>query len=145
MEDNKAYQKRLLCLQIEFEEDADCGEIYSILYADTNITVFPNKAKANSRRQVLLTSKRRNTRWSVPTFDKDFYKKFESNLHLDDLYFRANSNMSSVDAFCTNPDTNDECGNRLSTMSLRKLCAALIFVIYDKNRVYKLCKLILLI
>ena len=120
MEDIKADQTRLLSLQIEFGDDADCGELYSVEYAGTNISVFPNKYKANSRRQVLLVSKRRARHWSVPAFDEEFYNKFESNPHLDNLYFEANKKMSSVDASFTNPDTDEELGRSLSGMSLRK-------------------------
>ena len=119
MEDIKADQTILLSLQIEFGDDADCGELYSVEYAGTNIFVFPKQIKANSRRQALLLSKRRATHWSVPTFDKELYDKFESNPHLDDLYFKANHKMS-VDASFTNPDIDEELGKCLSGLSLRK-------------------------
>jgi hypothetical protein len=119
MEDNKEDQTRLLRLQIEFGDDVDCGELYSVEYAGTNVFVFPKHAIANSRRQVLLLSKKRSKRWKVPTFDEDFYDKFESNPHLDDLFFKSNGKMS-VDASFTNPDTDEELGKGLSSLSLKK-------------------------
>ena len=88
--------------------------------AGTNISVFHNKYTANSRRQVLLVSKRRARHWSVPVFDEEFYNKFESTPHLADIYFKANNKMSSVDASFANPDTDEELGRSLSGMGLCK-------------------------
>ena len=120
MDDIRGDRTRLLSLQIEFGDNADCGKLYSVEYAGTNVSVFPKYSIANSRRQVLLQSKRRARHWSVPTFDEELYNKFESNPHLDNLYLQANSKMSSVDASFANQDSNEELARSLSGMNLRK-------------------------
>ena len=118
--DRKLDQDRLQNLHIEFGDDLDLSELWALEYCVTNISVFPNKQKANSRRQVLRNVKKRNKNWKVPTFDEDFFEKFESSPYLEDLYTRARNGRMSVDASFTNEEaTDDELGNHISKLSLR--------------------------
>ena len=119
----------LVAIGVEFLPGADVSlhDFYESLEHEhqynidgTHRKIFPTgiiRNKANSKRQVALRSKKRQTNWETPTFSEELYSWIRQNDIIDRLYAFANNlplpQANDEDTMSNNNQNNERTGSRV--------------------------------
>ena len=116
----------LVAIGVEFLPGADVSlhDFYESLEHEhqynidgTHRKIFPTgtiRKKANSKRQIALRSKKRQTNWETPTFSEELYSWIRQNDIIDRLYAFANNlplpQTNNEDTMSNNNQNNERTG-----------------------------------